>query len=281
MNPSAYGIGSLGDRRRLTTGVNLPAKTPIPAAAGHNPIWRLRSQVDHFQGAVQELFVNTRGASEERSPGRNRRVPWRRHHGADLSKGRFPSHLSRSQSLALLAMPWYRLAVTIGQLHMFNALYLILLVVVVIITRASMRRIVGALVGTFAAAAAGIAVIAVSERAGWWHFNIHWEPYYLFQLGISVALGSFVFLLTWRLARRFGGRGLAIALLIAAMLGPFRDSAYMAMFPEWGYYAPGIAPMLAISVAYVVIGVVGHGLMRVISGPATADPLARRLWKHA
>jgi hypothetical protein len=55
----------------------------------------------------------------------------------------------------------------------------------------------------------------------------------------------------------------------------------MAMFPEWGYYAPGIAPMLAISVAYVVIGVVGHGLMRVISGPANADPLARRLWKHA
>jgi hypothetical protein len=55
----------------------------------------------------------------------------------------------------------------------------------------------------------------------------------------------------------------------------------MAMFPEWGYYAPGIAPMLAISVAYVVIGVVGHGLMRVISGPSSADPLAGRLWKHA
>ena len=177
-------------------------------------------------------------------------------------------------------MRWYQLTVTIGQLHIFNALYLILLVVVVIITRASMRRIIGALVGTFAAAAAGIAVIAVCERVGWWHFNMHWEPYYLFQLGISVAVGSFVFLLTWRLARRFGGRGLAIALLIAAILGPLRDSAYMAMFPDWGYYAPGIAPMLAISVAYVVIGVVGHGLMRVISGPATADPLAGRFWKH-
>ena len=110
---------------------------------------------------------------------------------------------------------------------------------------------------------------------------MHWEPYYLFQLGISVALGTFVFLLTWRRARRFGGRGLAIALLLAALLGPFRDSAYMAMFPEWGYYASGIAPMLAISVAYVVIGVVGHGMMRVISGPATADPLARQLWKRA
>ena len=110
---------------------------------------------------------------------------------------------------------------------------------------------------------------------------MHWELGYLIQLGISVALGAFVFLLTWRLARRFGGRGLAIALLLAALLGPFRDSAYMARFPEWGYYAPGITPMLAISAAYVIIGVVGHGLMRVIAGPATADPLTRRLWKHA
>ena len=177
-------------------------------------------------------------------------------------------------------MRWYKSTVTIQQLHIFNALYLILLVVVVILTRASLRRIVGALGGTFAAGAAGIVVIVICERVGWWHFTMHWEPYYLFQFGISVALGAFVFLLTWRLARRFGGRGLAIALLLAALLGPFRDSAYMAMFPEWGYYAPGIAPMLAISVAYVVIGVVGHGLMRVISGPSTADPLARRLWKH-
>ena len=178
-------------------------------------------------------------------------------------------------------MRWYNSTVTLQQLHIFNALYLILLVVVVILTRASLRRIVGAIGGTFAAGAAGIVVIIICERVGWWNFTMHWEPYYLFQLGISVALGTFVFLLTWRLARRFGGRGLAIALLLAALLGPFRDSAYMAMFPEWGYYSPGIAPMLAISVACVVIGVVGHGMMRVISGPATADPLARRLWKHA
>jgi hypothetical protein len=170
--------------------------------------------------------------------------------------------------------------VTIRQLYIFNVLYLILLMVVIILTRATLRRIAGALAGAFAAGAAGIAVVAICERVGWWHFTMHWEPYYLVQLGISVALGSFVFLLTWRLARRFGGTGLAFALLLAALLGPFRDSAYMAMFPEWGYYAPGIAPMLAISVAYVIIAVVGHGSMRVIAGPATADPFAHRFWKH-
>lgn len=170
---------------------------------------------------------------------------------------------------------------TIHQLYIFNALYLILLVLVILLTRASSRRILGALIGAFAAGAAGVAVIAICEHVGWWHFTMQWEPYYLLQLGISIALGSFVFLLTWRLARRFGGRGLIIALVLAALLGPFRDSAYMAMFPEWGYYAPGIAPMLAISAAYVIIGVIGHGFMRMIAGPAIADPLARRLWKHA
>ena len=170
---------------------------------------------------------------------------------------------------------------TIRQLYIFNSLYLILLVIVVILTRASLRRFAGALVGAFAGGGAAIAVIAFCERAGWWHFTMSWEPYYLIQLGISVALGAFVFLLTWRLARRFGGRGLAIALVLAALLGPLRDSAYMAMFPEWGYYAPGIAPILAISVAYVLIGIVGHGTMRLFSGPAADDPLTRRLWKHA
>jgi hypothetical protein len=175
----------------------------------------------------------------------------------------------------------YNSTMTIHQLYIFNALYLILLVLVILLTRASSRRILGALIGAFAAGAAGVAVIAICEHVGWWHFTMQWEPYYLLQLGISIALGSFVFLLTWRLARRFGGRGLIIALVLAALLGPFRDSAYMAMFPEWGYYAPGIAPMLAISAAYVIIGVIGHGFMRMVAGPATADPLARRLWKHA
>jgi len=164
---------------------------------------------------------------------------------------------------------------------MFNVIYLILLGVVVVITRANLRRITGAIVGAVAAGAAGVGVIAICERAGWWHFTLRWDPWYLIQLGISVTGGSFVFLLTWRLARRFGGRGLTIALLVAALLGPFRDSAYMARFPEWGYYAPGMAPMIAISAAYVIIGVVGHGLMRVIAGPARADALTRPLWKHA
>jgi hypothetical protein len=37
--------------------------------------------------------------------------------------------------------------------------------------------------------------------------------------------------------------------------------------------------MLAIAGAYVLLGILGHGVMRLIAGPAAADPLARWLWR--
>jgi hypothetical protein len=168
--------------------------------------------------------------------------------------------------------------VTTQQLHVFNAIAFIILTVVAILTRATLRRIVGALAGAAGTAVVAMALVAVWTNAGWWRFAIPREPYFLVLLWIDFTLCAYVFLLTWRIARRFGGRGLAVAALIAAVIGPFRDSWYMAKFPEWGSYGPGIAPMLAISLTYLVLGIVGHGLMRVVAGPAEADRLARRPW---
>jgi hypothetical protein len=39
--------------------------------------------------------------------------------------------------------------------------------------------------------------------------------------------------------------------------------------------------MLAISGAYVLLGILGHGTMRLVAGPAAADVLAARPWKAA
>src|SRR5690242_21265007 len=50
---------------------------------------------------------------------------------------------------------------------------------------------------------------------------------------------------------------------------------YLKKFPEWGSYAPGVLPLLAVSVTYVVIILAGHGLMRLVAGPAGADSLTR------
>ena len=50
----------------------------------------------------------------------------------------------------------------------------------------------------------------------------------------------------------------------------------MRRFPEWGSYGPGIAPFLAISVSYVVLVLVGHGVIQLVAGPAREDRLALR-----
>ena len=105
------------------------------------------------------------------------------------------------------------------------------------------------------------------------------DPYFLMLLWIDFALCGYVFLLTWRIARRFGSLGLATVLFVSAVIGPVRDYQYLAMFPKWGNHARGLAPALGISGAYVFLLVLGHGVMRVIAGPSTADRLARRPWE--
>lgn len=167
------------------------------------------------------------------------------------------------------------------QLYIFSCLYLALLAVVALLTRATPRRIAGALAGAAVAGVAHLGIVAIGESAGWWHLAIAWEPYFLTLMFIATIPSGFVFLLTWRIARRFGGRGLAVAVFVAAVLGPVRGYLYMATFPEWGAYAPGLAPVFAISAAFIILGVLGHGTMRLVAGPAAADRLARRPWEPA
>jgi hypothetical protein len=169
---------------------------------------------------------------------------------------------------------------TIQQLYLFSALYLVMTIVAAVLTRATQRRLAGAVAGAAAVGVFVIVVVAIGERARWWHFEIPWEPYFMAVLWVGCVFCAYIFLITWRIARRFGGRGLVILLVVAAILGPVRDYAYMRQFPSWGTYAPGIAPALAISLTYVLGGIIGHGVMRLIAGPSRDDQLARALWER-
>ena len=168
---------------------------------------------------------------------------------------------------------------TVQQLYVFNGIYFVVLCLVAVLARATPRRVEGALAGGVAAGIVALGIIELGERAGWWHMVVPWKADFLVLLMLNFAVCGFVFLITWRIARRFGGRGLALAAVVAAIIGPPRDYAYMRLFPEWGHYAPGIAPILALSAAYVILGVVGHGVMRLVAGPAGSDRLARRPWE--
>src|SRR5438067_1868687 len=143
---------------------------------------------------------------------------------------------------------------TTHQLHLFNGLYLALLVAAAFFTRATARRIAGALAGGAVVGVVGLGIIALGEKVGWWNMAITWKPYFLtlFEIDFAISCAA-ILLVAWRIARRFGWRGLAVVVAVLAVFGPVRDYQYMARFPEWGYYGPGVAPALAISATYVLM----------------------------
>jgi hypothetical protein len=106
------------------------------------------------------------------------------------------------------------------------------------------------------------------------------EVAHLRYLGATVSTVS-IFLVTWRIARRFGWRGLAVTLAVAVVGGPPREFAVGAKFPQWITYAPDIATVLALSTAYVGEFAAGHGVMRLVAGPANGSGLARWTWEAA
>jgi hypothetical protein len=124
-----------------------------------------------------------------------------------------------------------------------------------------------------------LGVIVFGESIGWWRAPMASTPSFLplFCVGAAISCSP-IYLITWRVARRFGSNGLAVCLLVAAVIGPPRDYLIATIYPEWITFAPGIAPVLAVSATYVSIVAVGHGVMRLIAGLAKQDRLTRRPW---
>lgn len=158
---------------------------------------------------------------------------------------------------------------TTGQILLMTGLYLAAFVVVAYFTRPSLRRIAGACAGGSVVGVVALLAVALGEAQGWWRIPRGNASYYqfLFWLGFSVSVSP-VYLITWRIARRFGGRGLAVCMLVSAIIGPPRDYTFAAVFPEWIVFSPGIAPILAVATVYALLIVVGHAVMRLTAGPA-------------
>ena len=165
---------------------------------------------------------------------------------------------------------------TTQQIILWSCVYLVELVAVIYFTRATARRIVGALMGGAVAGLLTLGAISLCGSLGWWQISLASTPYFrlLFYLALSIWPAP-VYLVTWRVARRFGWRGLAVFVVVVAVIGPPRDYLIAAKFPQWMVFAPGVAPVLADAATYVGIVVIGHAVMRLIAGPASQDQLAR------
>ena len=165
---------------------------------------------------------------------------------------------------------------TTQEIILWTCAYLIELGAVIYFTRASARRLGGALVGAAGAGLLGLGAIDLAEALRWWHIPFASTPAFLplFYVGLAISLTP-IYLVTWRLARRFGWRGLAVFVGIVAIIGPPRDYLIAATFPKWMVFAPGVIPILADAATYAGMLVLGHAVMRSIAGPAREDQLAR------
>lgn len=159
-----------------------------------------------------------------------------------------------------------------SQLVLMLGLYLAAFAGVAHFTRAKVPRIAGAVCGGAVYGVVALVAIALGEKHGWWRVATAGSPHFqlLLWLGLVVSC-MLVCLITWRVARRFGGRGLAMFALAAAVIGPPRDYWVAAMFPGWIAFSPGVAPVIADAAIYSLLVVVGHTVMRIIAGPAQRD----------
>lgn len=170
---------------------------------------------------------------------------------------------------------------TVLQIIVVSCLYLVALVAAVYFTQPTLRRMLGALAGGAAVALFGMGAIVLGNSLEVWWVPISWTPQYLLLFYLAFAISvSPIYLITWRIVRRFGWRGLALFIGTIAIIGPPRDYLYAATFPEWMVFAGGIAPILADSAAYVGIVAVGHAVMSLVAGPARDDRLARHSRYH-
>ena len=163
------------------------------------------------------------------------------------------------------------------QIIVVTCLYFVALLIVIYFTRAPARRIVGAFVGGAAVGLFGMGAIVFGNASGLWRVPIVWTPFFLalFYFGLTITVTP-IYLVTWRVVRRFGWRGLAVCLGVVAIIGPPRDYLYAMKFPEWMVFAPGIAPIIADALAYIGIVAIGHVVMRLVAGPSREDRLRNK-----
>ena len=149
-------------------------------------------------------------------------------------------------------------------------------------TRASVRRVLGALVGGVVVAVFGFGVELVCQALGQWHYpsdDTGRGPLLMYP---SLALlWATLALIGWRVMRRYGWRGEAVFLASVALLGTLRDYFVAGQALGAIVLAPGVTTVLVEIVCWGGQTAMAQALMWSVAGPAGADRLARRPWEQA
>lgn len=148
--------------------------------------------------------------------------------------------------------------------------------VVAFFTRATPRRMAGALVGALPVVPLVMFYDRVAGRLGWWHYPVVTTGSAPLAWYVAAALvyGAAMGLVGWRVIRRHGTLGLLAFLVALALLGVARDYAY-SIATGLIAFGPGPVPLVADLVAYASVAAIVQAVMYLVVGPPGADRLAR------
>ncbi len=143
-------------------------------------------------------------------------------------------------------------------------------------TRATPRRIVGAIAGGVVVAVVGIGIEILCQTLGFWHYpstrDRYVPPLMYPLLGLSFATLA---LIGWRVTRRFGSIGQIVFLSAVIVIGTVRDYVE-AQALGIIVLAPGIPTVIVDAVCWGGLTVLVQVVMRLIAGPSKLDRLADR-----
>jgi hypothetical protein len=158
-----------------------------------------------------------------------------------------------------------------------TCVYLAAMVVTVYFTRATARRLVGALAGGGAVAIVGVGVELLCQTLGFWRYpstDSRYGPPLMYPLIVLVF--AILALLGWRVTRQFGWRGQAVFFALVTVVGTLRD--YLVAGEALGFIAlaPGLLTVLVDAACWGGLTALAQAVMRLVAGPAGGDHLARR-----
>lgn len=145
------------------------------------------------------------------------------------------------------------------------------------LTRAPRKRILAALAGALAYAVLNNMWDRVATSLGWWRFPFpnFWLETLLIYIPGGLVMGGAFGLVGWRVARRFGKRGLAGFLACWGLLGLVRDFSGAAVLQVGSLITltPGIPTVIVDLLNYVTCAALAQIVIFSAGGPAKDSPL--------
>ena len=161
---------------------------------------------------------------------------------------------------------------------MYLAMTLTIFCVTTFVTRATTRRVAGALCSALVFTAMSAPIDRLALRAGWWSYpscDMPAHPPLPIYVGQALIFVGCTALVAWRVQRRFGARGVATLAAIVCAAGLMRDFSVAAIFPEMICFGPVPTSAIADIGAWAIVVFVALAVTRLVAGPASADSLRK------